>query len=360
MKFLVVLILMLALSAPGIVGAQERGQGGDAAPPDDEPIDVKDLVELDTMLIEVPVVVSEPGGRYVVDLQQSDFTIREDGIAQEVAFFAAVDEPFNVALLLDVSGSTRDKLESIKAAASAFLDQLRPHDRVAIIAFEDEVRVIAPLTDDRARLRRAIEQIETGQFTQVYEAVQMAAEDVLAPVEGRKAAILFTDGVDTASEIATFEGSMAEIARQQIIVYPIRYNTRSDVEARTGLAPREEGTDTVAVADLATRKRRVSDEMTSRERARKALEQAYHVADAYLWELADRSGGVLHRAETVADLPAALAKIAAELRHQYLIGYYPPDPRRSDAERSISVTVSRPGVTVRSRPGYRLTRGKRR
>jgi Ca-activated chloride channel family protein len=355
MKFAGVLLLALALCAPGPARAQERG-----APPDDGPADDSDVVKLDTTLVEVPAVVSEPGGRYVADLQASDFTVREDGVVQTVSFFAAVDEPISVALMLDCSNSTREKLDRIKEAASVFLDQLRPHDRVAVITFDDEVRVAAPLTNDRAQLRRAIEQIQVGQFTQVYEAVHTVAEDVLGYVEGRKAAIVFTDGIDTASSIATFDDTLAEIAYRQIIVYPIRYNTRPDVEARAGLVSAKTAIDTVSVSEQGTRPRRVVEEEMRREKALKALAQAYHVGDAYLWELADRSGGVLHKADTLADLPSALAKIAAELRHQYLLGFYPADPDRADAERRISVAVSRPGLVVRSRQSYRTKPRARR
>jgi VWFA-related protein len=304
-----------------------------------------DVVELDTTLVEVPVVVSEAGGRYVTDLGPSDFTIYENGVRQQVDFFAAVDEPISVALVLDTSGSTRDKLERIKEAASVFLDQLRAHDRVSLVCFEDEVRILTPLTPDRARLRAALAGLQPGQYTQVYEAVHAVAEDVFEDVGGRKAAIIFTDGVDTASPISTFEDSLADIAGRQVIVYPIRYNTRPDVEARLGLPPPGEE----------SRVRRVSEPGKDADPAetRRALDQVYHVGDAYLWEIASRTGGVLHRADRLDDLPAAFGRIADELRHQYLLGYYPARKDLDDAERHITVTVSRPSLTVRSREAYR-------
>lgn len=306
-----------------------------------------DVVELDTTLVEVPVVVSEPGGRYVTDLRQSDFAVTENGVPQRIEFFAAVDEPISVALMIDTSGSTRDQLESIKSAASAFLDQLRPRDRVALVSFEDEVRVLLPFTSDRARLRSALEALAPGEYTQVYEAVHTVAHDVFDDVNGRKAAILFTDGVDTASAIATFEDSVDEIARRQVIVYPIRYNTRADVEQRADARRAS------AASEDASRLRRVADVAAEREKARRELDDAYHVADAYLWEIAERTGGVLHRADRLEDLPSAFGRIADELRHQYLVGYYPADKSLDDDERHIGVTVSRPGVTVRARESYR-------
>jgi Ca-activated chloride channel homolog len=336
-----VLILSLLLAPAGV--------------PQDDPSrrqsvadDTASAVELDATLVEVPVVVSEPGGRYVTDLREADFTLLEDGVPQKISVFASVEEPFDVALVLDCSGSTRDKLARIRDAASTFLGHLRPDDRVAVVTFDDEVRVLSPLTNDRAALRRAVDGISTGAYSQVYEAVLTAVEDVLRPSERRRAAILFTDGVDTASAVATLDDTLEAVGRSQTLVYPIRYETRADVEARAGLAPRDG-----AGSSVGTRPRSVA----RRERSLQEVADAYRVADAYLAELAERSGGVLHRADTIGDLGPALARIADELRHQYLLGYY-PEKRDDETAHSISVRVSRPTLIVRARQGYRLYRRK--
>lgn len=339
MKRITLLVVMVvSITSANAFGTQR---------PVDKPGGDDETVELKTTLVEVPVVVSEPGGRYVTDLKQSDFGLSENGEAQEITFFASVDEPFNVALVLDTSGSTRDQLDRIKAAASVFLDQLRPRDRVAIVTFEDEVNVLTPLTSDRAQLREALAGLSAGKFTQVYEAVHEVTTNVFAGVDGRRAAIFFTDGVDTASAIATYENSLDEITRRQIIVYPIRYNTLPDVEQRLGLADNA----TLAAPSGETRERRVSDQTVDHDKTLRELQQAYHVADAFLFDLATATGGVLYRADRLDDLPTAFARIADELRHQYLIGYY---PEREDVtgDREIRVTVVRPGVEVRSRKGY--------
>src|SRR4051794_28047335 len=106
MRSVVLVVLSLALCAPAWAFGQERRQ----APETEEQTGAEaDPIELETTLVEVPVVVSEPGGRYVTDLKEPDFTISEDGRPQQVEFFASVDEPFNVALVVDTSGSTRDQ-----------------------------------------------------------------------------------------------------------------------------------------------------------------------------------------------------------------------------------------------------------
>ncbi|HYM00131.1 MAG TPA: VWA domain-containing protein, partial [Blastocatellia bacterium] len=106
-----------------------------------------------TLLVQVPVIVSE-GGRYVTDLNKEDFELREDGVVQTIELFKSVDEPFTVALLLDCSGSTQDQLSQIKRAAEAFVDNLRPFDRVMVISFDDSVHVQCEFTSDRGELRR--------------------------------------------------------------------------------------------------------------------------------------------------------------------------------------------------------------
>src|SRR5215470_3698698 len=196
-------------------------------------------VKLKTTLVQVPVVVSDRGGRYVTDLQRGDFQLFEDGASQPIEFFKSIDEPFTVALLLDSSGSTSDQLNQIKSAALAFIDNLRERDRVMVVNFDDSVHVQCGLTGDRAMLRQAVNSITAGEYTQVYEAVYTAVWEKLRHVDGRKAVIVFTDGIDTASsEIDQDDTLDAVVDSENILVYPIRYSTRADVErrmARSGL-----------------------------------------------------------------------------------------------------------------------------
>ena len=162
-------------------------------PSEDEPI------KLRATLVQVPVIVKETGGRYLTDLKREEFSIYEDGVKRDVEFFGTVEEPFNVALLIDSSGSTVEQLEHIKNAALAFTENLRPQDKVMIVEFNDSVRILSELTGDRSQITRAISDIKPGEYTQVYEAVYTAVWERLEQIEGRKAVILFSDGIDTAS-----------------------------------------------------------------------------------------------------------------------------------------------------------------
>src|ERR1044072_702397 len=305
-------------------------------PPEDEPI------KLHTTLAQVPVIVKESGGRYLTDLKRDEFTIYEDGVKQNVEFFGTVEEPFNVALLLDSSGSTAEQLERIKTAALAFIENLRPQDKVMVLEFNDSVRVLCELTGDRKLIERPIGDIKPGDVTQVYEAVYTAVWEKLAEIEGRKAVILFSDGIDTASSEISMEDTLdAIIESEDVIVYPIRYSTRGDVERKL---------EKKFTIQMATNNEKANED---RQKALRELDRSYREADEYLFEMARLSGGVVERADQLTELKAAFVRIADELRRQYLLGYYPPN-NKDDKERRISVKVSRPGAVVRARPGYRV------
>ncbi len=333
---LVVAGVVFALLVLPTGAQQERSQK--PVPQDDEPI------KLNTTLVQVPVVVSERGGRYVSDLIRDEFAVFEDGVKQNIELFGSVEEPFSVALLLDSSGSTEGALEQIKSAAMAFLSNLRPHDRVMVVSFNDSVEILSDLTNDTAKLGAAVRSIKLGAFTQVYEAVYTAVWEKLRDIPGRKAVIVFSDGIDTASSEISLEDTLdAVIESEDIIVYPIRYATREDVEhkmeARVRASLNSSGS---AAAEAKV------------EQSRRELDRAYRGADEYLQQLADMSGGIVERADKLGDLKSALGRIAEELRHQYLLGYYPTNKQKDDKARKITVRVTRQGVIVRARPAYRL------
>jgi VWFA-related protein len=264
-------------------------------------------------------------------------------VKQSIELCGSVEEPFSVALLLDSSGSTEAALEQIKSAAMAFLSNLRPQDRVMVISFNDSVEVLSELTNDTRRLEAAVRSIKSGEFTQVYEAVYTAVWDRLRDIPGRKAVIVFSDGIDTASSEISLEDTLdAVIETEDIIVYPIRYATREDTERKM---------ETRLRASLSSDSQALSAKL---DESRRALDRAYRGADEYLQQLADMSGGIVERADKLGDLKAALGRIAEELRHQYLLGYYPTNKQKDDKSRRIAVRVSRQGLTVRARPAYRL------
>ena len=180
-------------------------------------------------LVGVPVVVTDAAGQYVSDLKQSDFEVLEDGVKQNISLFQTLNEPFSVVLLLDTSISTQDKLGDIRRAANVFVDQLQKADRVKVISFDDQVRELNEFSADRAVVKKAILSAQSGYSTKFYDAMNVALE-ALREVDGRKAIVIFSDGVDYRSDYATADSTLRFLEQDGVIVYPIRFSTRAAAE----------------------------------------------------------------------------------------------------------------------------------
>jgi VWFA-related protein len=349
---------------------------------DDEPIRVE------TNLVTVPVIVSDRGGRYVPDLKAEELTVAEDGAEQQVVFFAAVNAPFHVVLMLDTSASaTVEKLRHVQSAAVAFVEQLQPEDRVKVISFDDEVRDLSDFTGDRAALAAAVYAARPGKGTRLYDAFDRALR-ALGRVKGRKAVVLFTDGVDYRSERRSFDDNRRAVEEGDVVVYPVRFDTREETErlareqARGGQSvdlgailggklPGLPGTVVInppgggGGGDPRRRQpngRPAPDPNDPRgpqppgDSISSMLDMLYRTADDYLEEMSRASGGRLVRADTLAQLPGAFKQIADELRTQYSLGYYPSNAARDGKYRKIRVRTTRSNLSVRARPGYRARR----
>ena len=155
--------------------------------------DSGEVVEVDTRLVTIPVRVMDRRGRFIGGLTQDTFQVFEDEAEQEVAYFTNESQPFTVALVLDMSYSTVFKIGEIQQAAIAFIDQLRPEDRVIVISFDEQVHMLCEATSDRATIYRAIRTTKIATGTSLYEAVDLTMNDRLRSVKGRKAMVLFTD-----------------------------------------------------------------------------------------------------------------------------------------------------------------------
>src|SRR5262249_9873327 len=185
-------------------------------------------IKIPTALVNVPVMVTDNYGRFITGLRQGDFTVREDGVAQKIDLFSSTEEPFKVALLIDTSHSTQNKLAAIRKAALAFIKQLLPNDRVMVVTFDDRVQFICDFTNDHATLEHAIRSVKSGYATSLYDAIHRTINEKLLAVSGRKAIVVLTDGVDTASKTGTFENTLDLVAATGIVSYAIQYETRND------------------------------------------------------------------------------------------------------------------------------------
>ncbi len=318
-----------------------------------EEVEAGDVIKVNTTLVTLPVSVTDREGRYIPNLRKEDFRLWEDGMEQQVAFFASVDKPFSLVLMLDTSGSTRFRIEEIQDAAIAFVNQLRPDDRMMVVSFDDDIRILSDFTGDRGRLRDAIRRTRTGDGTKLYDAVDMVINQQLSRIPGRKAIVLFTDGVDTTSKRGSYASNVRDAEELDALIYPVQYDTYRDVNSGGGGGwPGGGGIGVptspidILIQIMGGRGGRRGGRPVGSSRS------DYERADRYLRELAERTGARRYQADSVSNLSYAFAGIADELRRQYSLGYYPSRPPRPGERRQVRVRVNRPNLAVRTRDSY--------
>lgn len=299
-----------------------------------------EVIKVETNLVTIPVSVSDRNGFFISNLAMTNFKIFEDGIEQKIEYFGTTDKPFTVVLLIDVSPSTSYQIEEIQAAASAFVRQLLPHDQVMVIEFDSRVNVLTEPTGDREKIHKAISRTGFGDGTSLYDAVDYTLRRKLQKIEGRKAIVLFTDGVDTTSGRSNYTNTIRDAVESEAVIFPIYYNTFLDTVGigRGGVMsapptlglPGQVGVGTTA-----------------------QISAAYTKGRAYLAELAGVTGGKLYRADsTPGGLTTAFESIAEELRRQYVLGYYPADTGTAGERKQIRVRVDKPKLVIRTKDSY--------
>jgi VWFA-related protein len=287
-------------------------------------------ISLFSELVNIPVIARDSQGRYVGDLKQEEFSIYEDKVRQEIAFFATTEEPLTVALLLDTSLSTTDELPRIQGAAIEFIEQLRPQDQVLVVSFNQDIQVQNQLTADREKLRAAVRATRSGSTTRLYDALMLAVVEPLSQIQGRRAIVLLTDGYDSASKIIERDEVIKIVEEAGVLIYMIAYDTRKAMEQLVRQQPEK---DDISAKLL-------------------GMQRGYHLARKFLRQLEEVSGGRLYSANKLEDLPGTFATIAQELRHLYSLGYYPSNDSADSRFRKIQVKVNRKGVNVHARAGY--------
>lgn len=334
-----------------------------------EEVSEGDIVRVETTLVSIPVSVMDRDGKFIPNLRKEDFRIWEDGAEQQVAYFAATEKPFTVALVIDTSGSTKSRITEIQDAAIAFVEKLRSDDRVMIVSFSDKIRVLSQPTSDRFILSNAIRQADAGAGTRLYDAVDMVINEYFNRIEGRKAIVLFTDGVDTTSKRASYETTLRDAEELDALIYPVKYDTYAEMGGggwpggggRRGGGSRRGGggsTGGGGVLDILSvilgggvSVGRGGGHGGSGRGGNGTSWEEYERGDRYLNDLARVSGARLYNAEQQ-NLDSAFQSVAEELRRQYSLGYYPKNKPTPGERRGIRVRVNRQELVVRTRDSY--------
>ena len=307
------------------------GAGQPDTHPADAPqeVDEDEVIRVDSELVTVNFsVVDRAQGRGLSGLRREDFTLHEDGVEQQIEHFEAANAPFDLLLLIDLSGSTGRVTDLIRAAALSFIEATRPQDRIAVITFAGETKVVAPLTTDRQALRAAVGSMERPNGdTRLYDAAGFALDylDREGGRQRRRAVVLMSDGLDSTlpnvtgtGSTLTFDDLRDRVQEFEGLFYTIWTSTEYDALSPLDIQP-----------------------------------ETFDLAADRMEGLAETGGGVFHDVEKLEDLAGAYARVVEDLGTVYSLSYRPTNRTRDGRFRTIRVRLPRhPGAVARGKRGY--------
>ncbi len=286
-------------------------------------------MRVDSQLVTLNMsVIDRNTNRGLMGLGRSDFKLFENGAEQQILQFESSAAPFDLLLLIDLSGSTREKVALIRAAALRFVNAARPFDRVGVVSFAGKPTVVSPPTLDRQVLRERISAIDTAAAgdTKLYDATDFAATLLLRESQNKRrtAIVLMSDGLDGSIEGVQGDGSrlpyqdlLSRVQEFDGVLYTLWLNTRY-----------------VALHE--------------RDTQPEAFDDAYD----QMQELASVGGGLFYEVQRLEDLAGAYERVVADLGTVYSLAYRPSDKARDGKWRAIKVTVNRPAALARGKRGY--------
>lgn len=280
-------------------------------------------IKVDVSLVNITATVTDHDGRAVAGLNQQDFQVYEDGVAQDMSVFHNDDRvPVSVGILFDTSGSMVDKIDEVQDAVIHFIDTTNPEDDIFLLQFNSYISLVEDFTDDRQRLRRAVGRLLPGGSTALYEAIVEGLQHLQAGKYKKKALLLITDGNDTSSQISLRE-AVATARQSEAIIYAlgIGHGEKGSFGHLEGIFK-----DTVDVDALLA----VTDATGGR---------------TFMLQGAHKRGGV-------DQIDKACQEAGNELRFQYTLGYYPKNKARDGTYRHVKITTKNPNYVVRTRAGY--------
>ncbi|MGZ5482311.1 MAG: VWA domain-containing protein [Pyrinomonadaceae bacterium] len=280
-------------------------------------------------LVRVTASVTDRNGRAIAGLRPSDFAVYEGGAERKVVDVTPASEPFNLILLLDVSGSVEERIDFIRKAARDFLNTASPQDRIAIIGFRDDIQIISDFTTDRSLLSKKLDDFDAGGATSLYDALGYSLVHTLKPLRGERTAIVILSDGDDNRSFVPFPAILEATIESGALIYPLY--------VPSGLIP--EGSvpkPTITVDPMRTRYLTITT---------RAAEEGQ--------KLADVSGGVFYSIKRLEELQKAYDDVVAQLRTAYTITY---SSDASATNRRLRVRTNREGASVRLSPAISASR----
>jgi VWFA-related protein len=316
---------------PELLGANgpKAAAGTPAEQVTNDEISEGDVIRVDSQLVTLNIsVIDRSTNRGLMGLDQTDFKLFEDGEEQRIVQFESSSAPFDLVLLIDLSGSTRDVVKLIRASALRFVEAARPADRIGVITFAGDARVVSELTADRALLRQRIETIDTARGdTKLYDATNSAMDELLkeSKKSRRSAIVLMSDGLDGTipgvsgqqGSRSTYPETLRNIQEFDGVLYTLWLNTEYQAMSPLDTQP-----------------------------------EAFDAGHDRMKEMADAGGGVFYEVEKLTDLAGAYEQVVADLGTMYSLAYRPTNSTRDGKWRAIKIGVSRTNAVPRGKRGY--------
>src|SRR5688572_26972056 len=303
---------------------------------------VDDPIKIDSSIVRINVGVVDQRGRPITSLNQTNFSIFEDGVKQEIARFETTSAPFSVVMLLDMSGSTKSFRQNIKLSAARFLDALAPHDRVAVIEFYSKINLLSDFSADKRIAAQAIDLANGEGETKLYKAIQAALDRLSKERTRRKAIVVLTDGVDT--DARNDDRKLLSSKKEDEMPDAIQLES-SDALVKILRNADLQGVTIYPLALPTGDPKRLADptplQIAMYEASRKRLQL-----------IADRTGGTLNAINRLEEMGKLYAIVAADLRTLYTLEYSPTNEKRDGKWRTIKVEVPETNLIARSRQGY--------
>jgi len=268
--------------------------------------------------------VTDRNGRAIGGMREADFSVQENGIDRQVTSVAPAHEPFNLVLLLDVSGSVEERMDFIRKAARDFLNTASPHDRISIISFRDDIQVISDFTTDRRLLSRKLDEIDAGGGTALYDALAYVLTEPVKKLRGERTAIVVMSDGDDNKSFVPFPALLDAFSESGALIYPLY--------VPSGLIPEGSVPKPEATRDP-LRSRYLTLTTRAEEEGRK---------------LAAASGGVYYPIRRIEDLQRAYDDVVLQLRSAYTITY--TSNSTPSGNRRVRVRAHREGASVRLSP----------
>jgi Ca-activated chloride channel family protein len=292
-----------------------------------ERTDQAESLRVDVRLVNIYATVIDSSGRYVDGLKETDFIVQEDGRRQVLSHFDhSQDTPVSVGVVLDTSGSMNAKLDTATDAIDRFIRTIHPDDDIFLMGFDTQTYLLQDFTSDRNKLRKALKYADSGGGTALYDALQDGIKKVKHGANTKRAILLITDGQDTTSE-SSFTQTRQAVRESELLVYSLGIAPNSEARIMNGRGS----------GGSRLRSRDSVDMNVLRNFASDSGGRAYLVSENML-------GGKNSEFDRI------LAQIAAELRSQYTLGYYPAHP--DDGKYHEIRVQTRYGYYVRARRGY--------